>query len=532
LGVKESWAKKLLTLNHKNLFISFNNVSLRLNDRIIFPNTNWEFYNDEHWAIIGTNGSGKSILVRALSGQIPVVQGKIVYHFLKNRPQARFPNKDTSPRHAISYVCFDKQRQALARKDRIYQARWHSSESADALSVSDYLSVEHVYNINPFQVDAWRPDPDLFKSEIEHVIVTLSIQALIKKKMIHLSNGETRKVMLARALLTRPRLLVLENPFTGLDQQNRNQLKTILENLMNDDMRLVIVSSRQDEILPGITHVMMIENQKIITTAPKEEVLEHISIHKIWKNHSSMTFNLTVPQKPEMQPDYKGGQVLVEMKEVNISYNGVPVLRNIDWKIKKGEHWALMGPNGSGKTTLLSLILGDNPQAYANDITLFGKRKGTGENIWEIKQKIGFVSSELHIHFPPNISGFDAVCSGFFDSVGLYRRCSQEQQQIAKLWMENLGLLDYKETLFDKLSHGLQRLLLIARALVKQPLLLIMDEPCQGLDQDNRQHVLNLVDSIGNRLDTTVIFVTHDIDELPGIITNKLTLSQSMDRNI
>lgn len=509
---------------NKNLFISFKNAALRVGDRIVFSETNWDFYANEHWAIIGTNGSGKSILARALSGRIPVVKGKIVYHFLKNHPRDRLTDTGATPKQAISYVCFDKQKQALARRDRVYQERWHSSENTEVLSVSDYLSLERVYHINPFQVDALRPDSEVFDTNKENVISALGIQPLMKKKMIQLSNGEMRKVMLARALLPRPRLLILDNPFTGLDQNYRKRLITILEKLMKEHLRLIIITTRQDEVLQGLTHVMVIENRKITVSGPKEEVIGTIALRKMWEGYSSNDFNLRVPQKPESRPDYGTGDILVDMKDVNISYNGVPVLRNIDWTIKKGEHWALVGPNGSGKTTLLSLIMGDNPQAYANHITLFGRRKGTGESIWEIKQKIGFVSPELHLHFPPRISGFDAVCSGFFGSTGLYRRCSHGQRRRAALWMEILGLQKYGEILFDKLSGGTQRLILIARALVKEPLLLVMDEPCQGLDTGNRHLVLNIVDTIGNQLDVTIIFVSHDLDELPGIITHRLKL--------
>ena len=513
-----------MTANNRDLFISFHNVSLRIEERIVFSEANWEFFDDEHWAIIGANGSGKSILARALSGQIPVIKGKIVYHFLKTHLKDRFLDTSVSSRHAISYVCFDKQKQALARTDQIYQARWHSSENIDAMTVSEYLSEERVYNINPYEVDARHPDPGLFKADQDGLISTLAIQKLIKRKIIQLSNGEMRKVMLARALLTRPRLLILDNPFTGLDQDYRGRLKAILEKLMKNRLRVIIVTSRQDEILPDITHVMVIENLKMIAAGLKEEIIGTTAANKMWKDFSSTDYHLRAPQNPESRPEYKDGDVLVDMKHINISYDGVPVLHNIDWTIKKGDHWALVGPNGSGKTTLLSLILGDNPQAYANDITLFGRRKGTGESIWEIKQKIGFISPELHLYFPRRISGLDAVCTGFFDTLGLYSRCSQEQRRIAGLWMENLGLLNYHETMFDTLSDGIQRMILIARALVKQPLLLVMDEPCQGLDVENRHRVLNLVDAIGNQLDVTVIFVTHDIDELPSIITQTLKL--------
>lgn len=508
---------------HKNPFISFNNVSLRLAEHIVFQDTNWAFSDDEHWAVIGTNGSGKSILARALTGRIPAVQGRIVYHFLKDR-SGRSWEGGASLKTAVSYVCFDQQKLAQARRDRIYQARWHSSENADTLSVSDYLSAARVYNINPFQIDAVRPDPEAFESDRDRVISTLGIQTLINKKIIQLSNGETRKVMLARALLTGPRLLILDNPFTGLDRDYRRRLTDILEKLMHDRLRVIIMTSRQDEILPAITHVMVVEDRQTVALGPKEKVLDQAAVRRMWQGFSSIDFNLRTPHQPGPRPDYGPGDVVVDMKDINISYNGVPVLRDIDWTIKKGQHWALAGPNGSGKTTLLSLIAGDNPRAYANDITLFGRRRGTGESLWEVKQKIGFISPELHLHFPRQITAFDAVCSGFFDSSGLYRRCSNAQRQMAGSWMENLGLIKYRDTLLDNLSDGTQRLILIARALVKQPLLLIMDEPCQGLDAGNRHRVLNLVDAIGNQLEVTIIFVTHDIDELPGIITHTLTL--------
>ena len=216
--------------------------------------------------------------------------------------------------------------------------------------------------------------------------------------------------------------------------------------------------------------------------------------------------------------------MLVRMKNVNITYHRVKVLQHIDWTIKRQENWAVLGPNGSGKTTLLSLILGDNPQAYANDIVLFGRRKGTGESIWEIKEKIGFISPELHVHYPYRFSAFDVICSGFFDSIGLYRKCSDKMKRAARSWLKQLGMSAYAETRFGTLSDGIQRMILVARALVKNPQLLVLDEPCQGLDERNRRHIIGLVETVGRRMDTGIIYVTHDVDELPDIITHVLRL--------
>jgi molybdate transport system ATP-binding protein len=510
--------------NDVELFLSLQNVSLRFYDRIVFPNTSWHFYNNQHWAIIGANGSGKSILARALCGQAPAVKGKLIYHFMEQGVSDHCSQTHTQPQDHVAYVCSDMQKTALRRETRIYQARWHSSESIDTLSVSEYLSEERIKKINPHQVIERCVDPEVFKAQRDNIVAILAIRPLLKKKVVQLSNGEMRKVMLSRALLRSPRLLILDNPFTGLDSRFRTRLKRLLRDLMQSAMRIIVVTSRQDEILPDITHLLVVENQKIIARGPKQKLLKATAVRKLWDLDSKMKFDAGLPQNLKLKQGRPAGNVLVHMKNVTISYGDTKVLQQINWTVKSGENWALLGPNGSGKTTLLSLILGDNPQAYANDITLFGRRKGSGESIWDLKKKMGFVSSELHMHYPRNISGFNVVCSGFFDSIGLYRRCSPQQRRTARSWMQCLGLSKFAETRFGKLSDGTQRMLLIARAMVKQPLLLILDEPCQGLDAVNRRQIVKLLDTIVTCLDTGIIYVTHDHFEFPSIITHVLKL--------
>lgn len=214
------------------------------------------------------------------------------------------------------------------------------------------------------------------------------------------------------------------------------------------------------------------------------------------------------------------------MNNVTVSYNGTPVLRQVNWTVRENERWALLGPNGAGKTTLLSLILADNPQAYASDITLFGKRRGTGESIWEIKQNIGWVAPELQLYYPRGATCWDVVCSGWFDSVGLYRECSPQQREAALSWLRRFDLAARAETAFDQVSEGEQRLALLARALVKSPALLVLDEPCQGLDAGNRDRVLQAIEGIGSRPNASMIYVTHRADELPQSITHVLRLNE------
>jgi molybdate transport system ATP-binding protein len=483
-------------------FITLDDVAIRLDDRVLFEHTDWEILDDEHWAVIGPNGSGKSTLVKALCGRVPVVQGRIVYHFAGN---------GAKPQEQIGYVSFDAQRSVVGWQDPFYQARWNGDRSADGVPVADYLSRERVYQANPFQVVDDLPDPAAFAARRDEIVELLHIDKLLGKNAIQLSNGERRKVFIARALLKDPRLLILDNPFTGLDQAFKARLKAIIARLMGDRMRVMVVETGRDEIPPGITHELEVEGCRVVASGPVDAISQS----------PKAKVQTSPPPQPSPLEGEGAGRILVRMEDVRVSYNGTPVLRGIDWTVREGEHWALLGPNGAGKTTLLSLILGDNPQAYANEIALFGRQRGSGESIWEIKRCIGWVAPELHLYYPFTATGFDVVCSGFFDSVGLYRRCSSQQQEEARAWMARLSIVRCADVAFRQLSEGQQRMVLIARALVKRPQLLVLDEPCQGLDARNRDRVLEAIDSVG---DTSMIYVTHETDELPQTITHALNL--------
>ena len=493
-------------------FITLDSVSIRLRDQILFSELYWAIRDDQHWAVIGPNGSGKSTLMKALCGSLPVVKGKITYHFLRDA-------KHTAPQDHVAYVTFDSQRAVLG-DEAFYQERWNIGVNEDTLTVSEFLSEENIQRVSAFQIAAVEHDASFAKRR-QDAIDWLELNKLLDRSVVQLSNGERRKVTIARALLKQPKLLILDNPFAGLDERFRGKLAQNLDNLMQSTMRVIVVGTSRDEIPASVTNVLNLSLRGAVC-ATKQSPIRQSDAHAA----SQRTLAMTTARLRQNASHDPSRPILAEMKNVNVSYNGTPILRDVDWTIREGEHWALLGPNGAGKTTLLSLILADNPQAYANDITLFGKRRGTGESIWEIKQHIGWVAPELQLYYPRDATCLDVVCSGWFDSVGLYHQCSPQQREIAIAWLEKFGLGEQIASIFDQLAEGEQRLTLLARALVKNPPLLILDEPCQGLDEHNRDLILQAIDSSMNQKSTSMIYVTHRADEMPQSITHVLRLSE------
>ena len=511
--------------------ITLDNVTVRVFDKVMFEGTNWEIRDDEHWAVVGPNGSGKSTLMKALCGHVPVIQGHITYHFAqrieRNLTETKNPFSSVQSVENIAYVAFEAQSDVLGYEDPYYQARWNSVKGRGTFTVSEYLSEQHIDRRNPYEVVgamefATHRDPAAFATRRERVVPKVGIKALLDRNLVSISNGERRKVQIARALLKQPQLLILDNPFTGLDQEFRVRLRALIADLMQDSMRVIVVATDMDDAPAGITHVLAVEGGAVVTQAAVSDFTTE-TVRSLPVGQRTQRLN-PLPSVKSVEPNHTAA--VIEMRDVTIIYDGVRVLDNVNWTVRQGEQWALLGHNGAGKTTLLSLILGDNPQAYANDVALFGHKRGSGESIWDIKKRIGWVAPELHLYYPRQTSCFDVVSSGFFDAIGRYRRCTDAQRDAATAWMERLGIAEVAETRFGALSEGEQRLVLLARALVKEPELLVLDEPCQGLDAHNRAQVIQTVEDIGRMRDITMIVVTHDVNELPESITYVMQLSE------
>jgi molybdate transport system ATP-binding protein len=480
--------------------ITLERVTLRVGDRMLLPGTSWEIRNGENWAILGPNGSGKSALVRAITGDIPHVRGRLIRH----DPEAEG--------RRIGYLSFELQEEILAREElrdeeRSFSGRGHELTAGELLGEKD-------------------ADP----AALAHLADILDIRPLLGRGFRSLSNGEIRKLLIARALLPSPKLLILDDPFAGLDAGSRPSLAAAVTKLMQEGTQIILVTQRPEEVIPGITHVLMIRNGRVAPAGRREDVLTPGRVRRF----AGKGITETVRSLPEIGlplPDAgtvarPPGEALVEMTNIHVAYGENVVLDGLNWIVRRGENWAVVGPNGSGKSTLMSLITGDNLQVYANEVQLFGRRRGGGESIWEIRRRIGVVSPELQLRYRKPVCVREVVLSGFFDSIGLYRRPDRGQEAIADEWLKILGMADRTERLFTRLSYGEKRLVLIARAMVKSPELLILDEPCQGLDRSNRAMVLTLMEGIGKQTATGLIYITHHEEEMIPCIGHILRLEK------
>ena len=333
----------------------------------------------------------------------------------------------------------------------------------------------------------------------------------LDKYIITLSSGELRKFQLTKTLFANPRLLIMDNPFIGLDAETRDQLKELLQRLAEErEMEIMLVIAKTDDI-PAFA-------DEIKETSPQETIPAHVLSDE--KRDAILSL-------PYHDNDYDCQRV-VDMKKVTIRYGERTILKDVDWTVMNGERWALAGQNGSGKSTLLSLICADNPQSYACDITLFDRPRGSGESIWDIKKHIGYVSPEMHRSYKRNLPAIRIVASGLMDSIGLYAIPNAQDYEKCRWWLNIFGIGELADRPFLQLSSGEQRLVLLARAFVKDPQLLILDEPLHGLDLWNRRLVKDIIETFCQRRNKTMIMVTHYQTELPNNITHQKFLARNL----
>ena len=467
---------------------------------------NFEMLEGEHIAVTGPNGGGKTMFTDILIGKHPLLNEPL-YDFSPNQSQMVNDN----------VKCISFRDTYGGETDRTYflQQRWNSTEiNPDTPTVNELL--EREYRLAG-------PDTPERQKQKQRLFDLFDLYSQLDKYVILLSSGELRKLQLVRALLSSPRIIILDNPFIGLDVATKNLLKALLQRLANEKvLQMILVLSRNEEIPDFITHVVCVRDMTVSRKMKRDEFLLNRSCHVSQKYFDKKKFYDIVERTPQ-HGDF--GDSVIEMNNICIRYGIHTILKNLNWKVEKGEHWSLLGPNGSGKSTLLSIVCADNPQSYACDISLFGKQRGSGESIWDIKKRIGYVSPEMHRAYNNrDLSAIRIVASGFKDSIGLYSKPSEEEFEQSKKWMDVFHLHNIYDRSFLKLSSGEQRMILLARAFVKNPDLLILDEPFHGLDDSNRSLAGEIIEAFCEQKNKTMIMVTHYNEDLPKCINKSLKL--------
>ena len=310
----------------------------------------------------------------------------------------------------------------------------------------------------------------------------------------------------------------------------RRQLYGLLDELSRTaSLQIVLVLSMMEDVPDFITHVIPVADGVVgekQTLAQYRDAFAKLDAERVVADEALFaSIEQRIAELPYKNVNYLSEEV-IRFNNVNIRYGERVILKDLNWTVRRGDVWALCGENGSGKSTLLSLVCADNPQAYACDISLFGRKRGTGESIWEIKKHIGYVSPEMHRAYMKDMPAIEIVASGLHDTVGLYRRPHPDQMAGCEWWMDVFGVSLCKDKSFMQLSSGEQRLCLLARAFVKDPELLILDEPLHGLDTFNRRRVKRIIEAFCRRRDKTLIMVTHYNSELPTTVTDTIVLKR------
>ncbi len=416
-------------------------------------------------AIVGPMGSGKTTLAKALSGRL-FRKGEVWFQG--------------------SFVLYVEQQHHFKNRSNIsefyLQQRFNSSDSDDSYTVREELG----------------------ELDVADYVTMFKLDGLLDKPLLQLSNGENKRLQIVKALGQRPDWLLLDNPYLGLDVGGRSVLSAGLSQLHAQGIRFILFLSGGD-IPEFVNRIYTLRRDVPVVPKLKFDV-------------NSEVFSTSV------QPGELEDSPIVTLRNVTIRYGVKTILDQFSWVINRGDRWVLKGPNGAGKSTLLSLITADNPQSYSQDITLFGRKRGTGESIWDIKRNIGYVSPEMHLYFKETGTSFAVVASGLFDLLGVTRKVNEQQSRQVDACLAMFGLGYLRDRPFQTLSTGEQKMILIARAFVKNPPLLILDERCQGLDPEQVEVLKDVINAIAASSDMTLIFVSHYAEDVPSCVKNTKAL--------
>ena len=507
-------------------FISINECRIESSRGTLLENVSWKMRSKEAWLVVGANGSGKANFLNALAGDGA--------RFVPNKDGAFFSNAFENSAEIISL----EKAAALIEEERANDESEYVEGGVDHGRTARVFLCEGILGkkIRRQTNGEFEIPEEAARLKNFPEVKLCGIENILDRGLKYLSTGEIRRTYLCRALLGKRRLLILSDPFAGLDAQSRKILLDFFDGIATRQLknsceesgafpRIILSMERFNEIPESINCVLEFSKNAISFCGSRynyEKIFaQRQKENSDFREKNKIEFkqtvqNLVAENSAENFSDEKNSaeKILVEMRGVNVGWGEHRVLRDLSWTLRRGEHWLIRGPNGSGKTTFLELITGDNMQVFCNDVKIFGARRGSGETIWDIKKRLGIVSYRLHVEYRmvgQNLLG--VIVSGFHDSIGLYEAASDVEIAAAKKWLALGGFSGRENEQFSNLSYGEQRAILILRASVKSPEILILDEPCHGLDENFRQKILDLLETIAESGTTTLLHVTHDPSE-------------------
>lgn len=477
------------------LLVSVHQAHVQFKGQQAFQSLDFQWEKGQQWAIIGDSGRQLTAFLETLRGNTVISKGEIHRPFasayISEKNQA---GEVHSFRDLMSYVSQSYEFRNRSHQQNFYfQQRFNSSESEETSSVLEYLLQD-----KPKVSGPWT---------LEKVVNLLRLEHLVDTSLLKLSNGETRRLALALGLMRQPEIFLMDQPMTGLDIKSRQEFGDFLNVLIEEGVQVILTTSA-NEIPDGITHVGRLTQSGIGQTWPTAEY------HLLKKSDSFPSWNWDLLSKllPKTLPERES---IIRLESVSIGYGQKQILKNLSWKVKSGERWLLKGANGSGKSTLISLLIGENPQAYSQNLWLFDRKRGTGESIWEVKRPTGFVAPELSRFFPANQTCRKVILSGLFDTMGLFKKVTPEQEALAGEWIKLFELENLAEIPLNRLSLEHQRWTLLGRALIKNPELIILDEASQGMDEFQRILFRVTVEKIVELSPITLLYVSHYAEDIP-----------------
>jgi molybdate transport system ATP-binding protein len=473
----------------------------RIGSKAMLRADHFEIQCGQHWCLFGPNGAGKSTLARLLAGQMR--ESRLYVTFAAGFDPAR----------DVHLVSFEEQQRLWQRDDRFDISEYSESAQDQGTQVETLVRSSR----HGAQDEA----------VLESLLSALDLLPLRAQGIRFLSSGQIRKALLARALYAWregvPQLILLDDPLESIDKASRRRIEATIARFLHDGNASVQLCRRLVDLPDSATHLALMQNLELREQGGIDQIRQLPAFQAL---QSTTTAEVDLPaSSAAMTDELVPGAPLIELRKVNANYGDKRILSDINWRMEAHHHVLIEGPNGCGKSTLLSLIDGENHKGYGQDLTLFGRRKGSGEAVWEIKRRFGLVSNELHNKYVKGWRVLEVIVSGFFDSVGLYDDSGSSQKSVARDWLQAFAIAELEAKYYHELSFGQQRLVLLARAMVKNPAILILDEPCVGLDDRHRAMILQTLDKIAARTMTRLIYVSHVEDEQPGCINQWLRFS-------